>query len=484
MPAAADHTTVAWPEWTFRYVGSGSMEAFNDLIWSVGGSPPWGGVSWEEAEAVYELLEAYRGPGQAPESAYDKLLALLKDSRRVSAVEVFRLHDRIASAPEDFTHDDVLPGIALAQDVGDQKLLAYFRLLLAQLLHNRGDIPEALDITRAALVTFATASLEDPVYAANAMKAGQNCVSYAASDGNFEMARLMIEQIRSFGLPEAMQHLDDMLGPSPEFPDDSGELEEHAAELLAQGEIVSALEWYSEAERRARERNDSEALGGLLGDKAVALRRLGNTRRAVEMYAEAIELCRLQQRAGLLSAWTGNLGQIFLEAGQLEEAEEYLEESLTAAERSHEPEKLAIAARNLGALLSYQGRYSDALHYLERAGNVSGTNSTVSVILRDTRASIFLQWGEHLFRSNQFTESLRRYQQAVQLLDLTTPSDVRSAQRAWVAMAAIHEQQNDLRSALQALEQAISCARALRDADALTELEQVRSALTRKSLLI
>jgi hypothetical protein len=86
----AEATQVPWPEWLLRYLACDNEESFEDLIWSVGGSPPYGGVSYEEGAAVYELLEKYRGPGKAPEGAYQKLRGFIaKVPDRLDALETF-----------------------------------------------------------------------------------------------------------------------------------------------------------------------------------------------------------------------------------------------------------------------------------------------------------------------------------------------------------------------------------------------------------
>jgi hypothetical protein len=42
-------------------------------VWSVGGSPPWG-VSYDEAAAVYELIEDYQGIDTASSESYTAVL--------------------------------------------------------------------------------------------------------------------------------------------------------------------------------------------------------------------------------------------------------------------------------------------------------------------------------------------------------------------------------------------------------------------------
>ena len=56
-----DRTTIPWHIWLLRYMATDDESAFEDLIWSVGGSPPYGDISYEEAGAVYDLLQEFRG---------------------------------------------------------------------------------------------------------------------------------------------------------------------------------------------------------------------------------------------------------------------------------------------------------------------------------------------------------------------------------------------------------------------------------------
>ncbi len=69
MPKNTD-SSKAWPYWMLRYMMKDDEQAFEDLVWSVGGSPPYGGISYEEAKVVYHLIEDYRGKGMASPARY------------------------------------------------------------------------------------------------------------------------------------------------------------------------------------------------------------------------------------------------------------------------------------------------------------------------------------------------------------------------------------------------------------------------------
>src|SRR5213596_1439490 len=98
-----DPTTLPWPYWMLRYVGSDAPQALEDLIWSVGGSPPYGGVSDDEASAVYDLLEDYRGPGAAEAASYTRVQSFIgSQSDSAIALEIFRCVDQIQSAADSY----------------------------------------------------------------------------------------------------------------------------------------------------------------------------------------------------------------------------------------------------------------------------------------------------------------------------------------------------------------------------------------------
>jgi hypothetical protein len=184
------NTSVPWPSWLLRFIASDDRSAFNDLVWSVGGSPPYGGVSYEEAEAVYNLLEQFMGPGRAPEGAYEAIRRFIRDKpERLDALEVFRRRDCIASSPEDYSEEDVVVGIALSEKLGHAGVRAYFLTLQAQLRYKAGEIPEAKRLTFEALPVLLDLAARDSAYIERATIIGQNAVSFASLDGDFEAAR-------------------------------------------------------------------------------------------------------------------------------------------------------------------------------------------------------------------------------------------------------------------------------------------------------
>jgi hypothetical protein len=213
-------TSLAWPHWLLRYAASDDRGAFEQLIWSVGGSPPYGGVSYEEASAVYELLEEYQGPGMASAAAYGKVAKFLKDPKARKALELFRIRDSIASASENLRPEDAEEGLRLATELNHRGCQAYFQLLGAQVFQQQGDIAEARQRALTALTTFAALSLNDQAYMGQMIKAAVNATSFSAMEGEFAAARQTLGLVEKFGddvlerygVREAVTQLKSMLG--------------------------------------------------------------------------------------------------------------------------------------------------------------------------------------------------------------------------------------------------------------------------------
>jgi hypothetical protein len=191
-----DPSALAWPHYMLRYVGTDDPEALNDLMWSVGGSPPWGGVSYEEAAAVYELLESYSGPGQASDAAYAAVLAFLEPkSAPALTIEVFRCADAIQSDSEGYGPRPVKRGLELTRRLGHAGAEASFLAFDAGLSIRDGDDKTARDLTRQALDTFLELAETDESYARRVGQLAVNAVSLTARAGDLEQARELLDDL-------------------------------------------------------------------------------------------------------------------------------------------------------------------------------------------------------------------------------------------------------------------------------------------------
>ena len=205
--------SLPWPYWLTRAILANGEEAWMDAVWSVGGSPPYGGVSYDEAAAVYALLEAYLGPGMAPSSAYDAVATQLGGAPdSVLALEIFRLHDEIASREvAHATRDEIDAGKALAQDLRDPRAALYFELLDGDLAVREERITDARDRFIACAGTLNAMAVEDPVYIPRLVDVMVNVASLSVRDGDFEVARTMATALQVLGQADRLGELQEVL---------------------------------------------------------------------------------------------------------------------------------------------------------------------------------------------------------------------------------------------------------------------------------
>lgn len=194
-----DRTDMPWPYWMLRYVGADDPEALDDLIWSVGGSPPYGGVSYEEAETIYNLVEQIMGPGMASKAAYKsakKAAGKRADAR--DSIEILQCYDEVVSSPETFSSSLVLRGLELAVKINHSGARATFLALTAQIAYRNGDLQEASRKSMEALKLYLELAGQDPVYEMRVSQNATNTVSYTAMSGDLDEARRLLSHLSDF----------------------------------------------------------------------------------------------------------------------------------------------------------------------------------------------------------------------------------------------------------------------------------------------
>lgn len=209
----ADQPAPPWPYWLTRAILASGEDAWMDAVWSVGGSPPSGGVSYDEGAAVYELLEAYRGPGMASSSSYDAVAAHLGgDPAAVLALEIFRLHDVIASRDSPHaTREEIDAGIALAEDLRDPRAMLYFELLDGDLAIQEERLTDAKERFIACAGALQALVVEDPVYVPRLADVMLNVTSLSVLDGDFVTARSTAAVLQMLGQADRLGELKEVL---------------------------------------------------------------------------------------------------------------------------------------------------------------------------------------------------------------------------------------------------------------------------------
>lgn len=178
-----------WPHWMLRFIATDDGDAYEDAIWSVGGSPPWGSISYEEASAIYQLLEDYLGPGTVKSKYYNKARTLLRNApERLIVLEIFQLTDQITSNPDTYSAEIVARGIALSKQVQHDGMLGTFLCYESGLAYRDGDLSKAIEANWQALQVFLRLADGDRAYARRAAQCSQNAISYLAFSGDREGA--------------------------------------------------------------------------------------------------------------------------------------------------------------------------------------------------------------------------------------------------------------------------------------------------------
>lgn len=478
-----DRTSIPWPEWVLRSISTGTTEALHDAIWSVGGSPPYGDVSYEEAAAVYELLEQFSGPGMASEEVYNGVRRLIADdTERLDVLEIFRISDRISSNPEVFTVEDAALGLSLARKIEHIGAQAYFNSLLAEFDHRNGNIPAARARILEVLPVFSVLAAQDNAYIDRMLATLQNTISFCAMDGYFDTARMMLSQFGSLLDNSTRQNFSMLLGDKPVFSSNVSQLSDRASEFLEKGDYSKALEWYSEAERVARDIGMEAELSGLLGDKAFAFNRLGNIKRAIETYEEAIAFSKSFQDWVNLSRWSQNLGIIYMRRDNLDEARAHFKAALDASVKSRVPYQISTAVGNYAAFLTEVERYEEAVQVLDRALEAAPDEHELYEVWQGMKFVVYSGWGKRLQEEGQIANAIKAYTAALQHTDFEDNQHLQRAAILAATLAALYEQQNDIPQALAAIDEAITLFQMLGDTERIANLERVRGQLSKQRL--
>jgi len=466
---------LSWPALMIRYVAANSKPAFDDLRLTVASGIEASRADKDELKAVYDLLRYHNRREMVPDLAYRRVLQFLDEREQVQlALQAFRLHDRIASDPKHFTNNDVTAGLAVAETLGHSGLHARFTMLQAQRAYEHGDISTARILNLQALEVIRALVARDDAYTEQFGKTELNSATFCTLDGDFATARMIAAEVQARGGADLLGRLAEiLLGPAPEPTVSFTTADEMAASYLESGDNVRALEWYNEVERIGRAQGDEMSLCGLLGDKAVAFRRLGNMQRAIDTYNEVIALCRKHHDWTNLSRWSQNLALILMDRDDYPAANMHLKEGMQAALRSGDSRQISTATGNYAALLNQQGRYQEAAEMIEQVLAAAPEEPWLQEQWRTNARDIYRRWGDRLAGEGQAAEALKAYIAALDRADGGDRAEQREAAILLVKITALHERMNNLEQARASAKQAISLFHALGDQQAVARLEEL-----------
>lgn len=502
--SASPESTLArdWKPWLLRAIGSGTQASLSDVLGAIEAVRGTDQLDAEQADAIVTLVERYVGPG-AIESTFASSAhqVFADDVQSRTVIDLFVLHDAIASG-ERCSIEDVLDAAGHAFDLAAPAAAAHFLGVAAERAFREGDNGQAYQHAGRALELCRQATLEDPEYCNRTARTAFLFAQTANRQRQADEGSAAIEEglrILEEALPECdepgppgelmfevqaatmvlmmegrcrqarelrrradrhldhddCQELDEMLGPRPEFPDDPEAIGNAGSDFLHTGQLLSAIEWMSEAIHRFDVADDRASTCGLLGDLAVAFKNVGNWAVADATYRRAIERCQEFGDDTNLSRWSQNLGALLNEANEQAEGLTFSRLGLEAAKRSANSYQLSCAHGNLGVLFHQSDELAKAADHFELA---------IEAAPNDDLAS---QW-----RANQF-ETLTRWADDLVRAG-AVPQGIDVQQRLVAALVEAEEEQADL-AADALFRLAIYMAEGERTADALQIARRARA---------
>lgn len=197
-----------WPHWLLRHMVIDDEDSFESLVWSVGGSPPYGGIPWDEASAIYHLLESFHGEGTASEEKYAIAREqLMQHADRAQVLELFRAYDEIVSNSETYAMSAADAGLKLARQVGDPGAIGLFKLYRAGAMSRIGDHRAAAAATVDALDDLLAATEADPSCEKRLAQAAQNAVVMTSLGGDTQRAAGLLADLSDVLPPPVVTQL-------------------------------------------------------------------------------------------------------------------------------------------------------------------------------------------------------------------------------------------------------------------------------------
>lgn len=244
-----------------------------------------------------------------------------------------------------------------------------------------------------------------------------------------------------------------------------------ADDALESGDPGRALQLYRQAVPMAESAGATETLSTLLGQMAVALRRVGDIPAAIATNRRALDVARSRGDDLNLARWSGNLGALLYHEGNLDGAEAAFREGAQAAARTGLPEQIAIAGGHLAGMLGERGRFVEALEAMAQARVHAEGNATLGAIVRDQERGILMRYAHVLGEQGRLREARAVIDRALAAGAGAAPT--RDDVSLLVLLGAIAEREGDAVSASEAIGRAAEVSAALGDPDGARELRDV-----------
>jgi tetratricopeptide (TPR) repeat protein len=244
-----------------------------------------------------------------------------------------------------------------------------------------------------------------------------------------------------------------------------------AGDFLQAGDAQRALDLFLEAVAMAEAAGRQRDISDLLGDLAVAYRRVGNIEAAIETNRRAIDAGRACGHDLNVARWSGNLGGLLYLQNDIDGAEACFREALSAAARTGSPDQMSLAAGHFASLMGERGRFSEAVTIMAEARQHASAAPTTASIIRDQETQLYLRWAHTLRNSHRLREARDVINRALAINTGTPPA--RETMLLLILLGDIEENDGDIVAASAAIERAGDVCAAIGDRDEEMQLRQV-----------
>jgi tetratricopeptide (TPR) repeat protein len=246
------------------------------------------------------------------------------------------------------------------------------------------------------------------------------------------------------------------------------DLSQAAGDLLEGGSPERALPMYGEAVGIAQSAKRQRELSDLLGDMAVAYRRVGDTANAIETNRRAIEAARVCGYDLNVARWSGNLGGLLYYSDDLDGAEACFREATAAAARTGDAQQMSLAGGHFGSLMGERGRFSEGIAELGKARAFAKDAPHVLAIVRDQQTDLYLKWAYSLRQSRRLREARDVIKRALPGLEGAPPGQ--ATVMLLILLGELEENDGNIVAASAAIDKAAEACEAIGDRKQATEL--------------
>ena len=244
-----------------------------------------------------------------------------------------------------------------------------------------------------------------------------------------------------------------------------------ASDSLHAGDSERALKLYLHAIALAEASGRQRDVSDLLGDLAVAYRRVGNVEAAIETNRRAIDAARACGYDLNVARWSGNLGGLLYMHNDIDGAEACFRDAFAAAARTNSPEQMSIAGGHLAGIMGARGRFSEAVTVMAEARTHANDSPAMISIIHEQESQLYLKWAHTLRDSNRLREARDVITRALEMLTGAAP--LKETMLLLILLGDIEENDGNVVAASAAIERASGVSEAIGDRDEAQELRHL-----------